>query len=143
MTHMGDFLTTSSTCKKPKPKIKEHPSVVGGRSPFVVLQEATSTKQHTVEEATFALDLYHPYCKTIKTAVMNRATAYLFVTSVIVSTVAWLPDLHSSRPSSLALPASRVAGSVHGQNSCFLPLKQLDQDYYSPRIVQVRHEKGL
>lgn len=28
-------------------------------------------------------------------------------------------------------------GSLHGDNSCFLPLKQLDQDYFAPRIVQV------
>lgn len=28
-------------------------------------------------------------------------------------------------------------GNVHGQKSCFLPLKQLDQDYYAPRIVQI------
>lgn len=30
-----------------------------------------------------------------------------------------------------------AAGSKHGENSCFLPLEQLDQDYYAPRIVQV------
>lgn len=30
-----------------------------------------------------------------------------------------------------------MAGSLHGQNSCFLPLNQLDQDYYAPRIVQI------
>ena len=27
--------------------------------------------------------------------------------------------------------------NLHGQNSCFMPLKQLDQDYYAPRIIQV------
>ena len=32
---------------------------------------------------------------------------------------------------------SMSIGSLHGQNSCFLPLKQLDQDYCAPRIVQV------
>ena len=35
--------------------------------------------------------------------------------------------------SSLAM----AAGNKHGENSCFLPLEQLDQDYYAPRIVQV------
>lgn len=30
-----------------------------------------------------------------------------------------------------------VIGGLHGDNSCFLPLKQLDQDYYAPRIVQI------
>jgi len=29
-------------------------------------------------------------------------------------------------------------GAIHGENACFLPLKQLDQDYYAPRIIQVR-----
>lgn len=28
-------------------------------------------------------------------------------------------------------------GSLHGENSCFLPVKQLDQDYYAPRIIQI------
>lgn len=28
-------------------------------------------------------------------------------------------------------------GSRHGDNSCFLPLRQLEQDYYAPRIVQI------
>jgi hypothetical protein len=28
-------------------------------------------------------------------------------------------------------------GSLHGQNSCFLPLKQLEQDTYTPRIIQI------
>lgn len=30
-----------------------------------------------------------------------------------------------------------LAASLHGENSCFLPLEQLDQDYYPPRIVQI------
>jgi hypothetical protein len=38
----------------------------------------------------------------------------------------------------LASAPSMSTGSLHGENSCFLPLKQLDQDYYAPRIVQVR-----
>jgi len=28
-------------------------------------------------------------------------------------------------------------GGLHGQNSCFLPLEQNDEEYYSPRIVQI------
>ena len=28
-------------------------------------------------------------------------------------------------------------GGLHGDNSCFLPLRQLDQDYYAPRIIQI------
>lgn len=28
-------------------------------------------------------------------------------------------------------------GARHGENSCFLPLEQCDEEYYAPRIVQV------
>lgn len=54
---------------------------------------------------------------------------------------AWIPVqtgslIHSARIQNIALPMS--LGNVHGQGSCFMPLKQLEQDYYSPRIIQVR-----
>jgi len=32
---------------------------------------------------------------------------------------------------------STGGGSLHGENSCFLPQQQLEQDYYAPRIVQI------
>ena len=32
---------------------------------------------------------------------------------------------------------TKAYGNAHGENSCFLPLVQLDQDYYTPRIVQI------
>ena len=28
--------------------------------------------------------------------------------------------------------------SLHGQNSCYLPIEQLEEDFFAPRIVQVR-----
>ena len=31
-----------------------------------------------------------------------------------------------------------AVGSIHGENSCFLPLLQNDDEYIAPRIVQVR-----
>jgi hypothetical protein len=31
----------------------------------------------------------------------------------------------------------RAVGGLHGENSCFLPLRQHDQDYRAPRIVQI------
>ncbi|EEC50938.1 predicted protein [Phaeodactylum tricornutum CCAP 1055/1] len=40
-------------------------------------------------------------------------------------------------PARLSATATDNGGSIHGQNSCFLPLRQLDQDYYAPRIVQI------
>ena len=33
--------------------------------------------------------------------------------------------------------ALSVAARKHGQDACFLPIKQLEQDYFSPRIVQI------
>lgn len=33
--------------------------------------------------------------------------------------------------------STTLAGSLHGEDACFLPLKQCDQDWYAPRIVQV------
>ena len=34
--------------------------------------------------------------------------------------------------------SASAAGSIHGENSCFLPLLQNDDEYIAPRIVQVR-----
>lgn len=28
-------------------------------------------------------------------------------------------------------------GSLHGENACFLPLKQMEQDSFAPRIIQI------
>jgi hypothetical protein len=75
---------------------------------------------------------------------------YMIVSlAVVVPALAWLPapaDIHPTKKSTnnsfrlkpLGVAPSMSIGSLHGQDSCFLPLKQLDQDYYSPRIVQVR-----
>jgi hypothetical protein len=30
-----------------------------------------------------------------------------------------------------------MSGSLHGQANCFIPLNQLDQDYFAPRIIQI------
>jgi len=46
-------------------------------------------------------------------------------------------SLPSSSRLSASTPISMSSGSLHGQNACFLPLKQLDMDYYAPRIVQI------
>jgi len=29
-------------------------------------------------------------------------------------------------------------GNLHGESACFMPLEQNDEEYYAPRIVQVR-----
>eukprot|EP00531_Pseudo-nitzschia_arenysensis_P011511 CAMPEP_0116139802 /NCGR_PEP_ID=MMETSP0329-20121206/13503_1 /TAXON_ID=697910 /ORGANISM="Pseudo-nitzschia arenysensis, Strain B593" /LENGTH=215 /DNA_ID=CAMNT_0003634863 /DNA_START=77 /DNA_END=724 /DNA_ORIENTATION=+ len=50
------------------------------------------------------------------------------------SALAWAPVVKKNGNSQLQAAA---VGGLHGENSCFLPLKQLDQDYYAPRIVQI------
>mmetsp|Transcript_20654 Transcript_20654/g.45122 ORF Transcript_20654/g.45122 Transcript_20654/m.45122 type:complete len:225 (-) Transcript_20654:744-1418(-) len=54
---------------------------------------------------------------------------------------AWVPSQSLNKRHATGSKAitslKQAAGSLHGEQSCFLPLKQLDQDYYSPRIVQI------
>lgn len=45
---------------------------------------------------------------------------------------------HQVSTSSLWASNTDTVGARHGEDACFLPLKQLDQDYYAPRIIQVR-----
>ena len=49
----------------------------------------------------------------------------------------WALTTMTSSPRMTSLELG-VSGNLHGQNSCFMPLKQMDQDYYAPRIIQVR-----
>eukprot|EP00539_Tryblionella_compressa_P003668 CAMPEP_0178745676 /NCGR_PEP_ID=MMETSP0744-20121128/7419_1 /TAXON_ID=913974 /ORGANISM="Nitzschia punctata, Strain CCMP561" /LENGTH=222 /DNA_ID=CAMNT_0020398869 /DNA_START=68 /DNA_END=736 /DNA_ORIENTATION=+ len=65
---------------------------------------------------------------------------------LFVPAFAWVPGLRNAVSSNnkrsfrlepLNSAPSMSLGSLHGQNSCFLPLKQLDQDYFAPRIVQI------
>ncbi|GKY93976.1 hypothetical protein MPSEU_000364500 [Mayamaea pseudoterrestris] len=67
----------------------------------------------------------------------------------IVPVDSWISSQHphhrdtSSRSSSrratrrLSMSTTDSNSNLHGQNSCFMPLKQLDQDYYAPRIIHV------
>eukprot|EP00529_Nitzschia_sp_RCC80_P032627 CAMPEP_0113474046 /NCGR_PEP_ID=MMETSP0014_2-20120614/18372_1 /TAXON_ID=2857 /ORGANISM="Nitzschia sp." /LENGTH=232 /DNA_ID=CAMNT_0000366861 /DNA_START=85 /DNA_END=783 /DNA_ORIENTATION=- /assembly_acc=CAM_ASM_000159 len=73
--------------------------------------------------------------------VVAAALSILGCCAVVPST-AWVSTtprpVHLSRVEPLSSTAQQGnKGSVHGQNSCFLPLKQLDQDYLAPRIVQI------
>eukprot|EP00565_Helicotheca_tamesis_P008045 CAMPEP_0185728068 /NCGR_PEP_ID=MMETSP1171-20130828/3548_1 /TAXON_ID=374046 /ORGANISM="Helicotheca tamensis, Strain CCMP826" /LENGTH=233 /DNA_ID=CAMNT_0028396733 /DNA_START=116 /DNA_END=817 /DNA_ORIENTATION=+ len=68
----------------------------------------------------------------------------VFTTSsfLLSSTVAWVPTRHLSPQTQWAVGKHTVLGmaaepSLHGENSCFLPLAQLESDYYAPRIVQI------
>lgn len=61
---------------------------------------------------------------------------FLCVLGLIASSaLAWAPVVKKNNQGLSRLEAA--VGGLHGDNSCFLPLKQLDQDYYAPRIVQI------
>uniref|UniRef100_A0A7R9ZQZ4 Rubisco accumulation factor 1 C-terminal domain-containing protein n=1 Tax=Craspedostauros australis TaxID=1486917 RepID=A0A7R9ZQZ4_9STRA len=66
---------------------------------------------------------------------MQRQTFLLAILASCAS--AWVPSSSSSRSMRRSHAPMFMSGSLHGENSCFLPLKQLDQDYYAPRIVQI------
>lgn len=62
--------------------------------------------------------------------------------ALCASAFAWVTPNHGRRSVDRSLNSKlrsspTMSGSLHGQNACFLPLKQLDQDYHSPRIVQI------
>jgi len=80
---------------------------------------------------------------TIMKLLIPRTVAAL---ALCASTFAWVAPSQSQSRSPVVggtslkstLRASlAMNGSLHGQDACFLPLKQLDQDYFSPRIVQI------
>lgn len=59
----------------------------------------------------------------------------IIAASLFTPAFSWGPNL--SMKASLVRPSTAIAGSLHGENSCFLPLKQCDQDWYAPRIIQI------
>lgn len=71
----------------------------------------------------------------MKTSVLPWALCALVL---FEDATAWVPATKISlRQHNRALYSTQTGASLHGQNACFLPLKQLDQDYISPRIVQI------
>jgi Rubisco Assembly chaperone C-terminal domain len=81
-------------------------------------------------------------------AAMNRAC---ILTSLFASALGWIPQVrlkqqhapltqHQSvlpRRMSASQMSIHMSGNIHGENSCFLPLNQLEQDFMAPRIVQI------
>jgi len=54
------------------------------------------------------------------------------------SAYAWVSPKASYSSTSTELSMSTTSlGGLHGENSCFLPLEQVDEEHYAPRIVQV------
>ncbi|CAB9497639.1 expressed unknown protein [Seminavis robusta] len=72
----------------------------------------------------------------------SKIGCLLAFTALLKASLAWGPVPATSsriRRVRCQLGATDLAMSanLHGQNSCFLPLKQLDQDYFAPRIIQI------
>ncbi|KAL7514615.1 hypothetical protein ACHAXN_011957 [Cyclotella atomus] len=69
-------------------------------------------------------------------------TRHLITTAILTTASAFTPALHPSRTSPSS-SSSRLgstlnaAGNLHGQEACFLPLLQNDDEYIAPRIVQI------
>jgi hypothetical protein len=67
---------------------------------------------------------------------MSKVTIFVLFVSIIACH-AWVPMNVKRTWTVQTQLGSTPVGNLHGQNACFLPLEQLDQDYYAPRIVQV------
>lgn len=64
----------------------------------------------------------------------------LFVLGFFAPTaLAWIPATPATNNNNgqRNFRLQSTVGGIHGENSCFLPLTQLDQDYYAPRIIQI------
>ena len=88
------------------------------------------------------------FCASIVVLVVAVVLQFPFaVTSWVIPTSSFATPcrrLSAATTKSLALSiqssdyvAAGGAGNLHGQNTCFLPLQQLDNDEYMPRIVQI------
>jgi hypothetical protein len=87
----------------------------------------------SVPAAISSIPSLDPY--TIYSAIMNRritTSTLMFLLSSRAS--AWLSPSAGLVTSRSAL---NLAGNNHGEGACFLPLEQMESDYYAPRIVQV------
>jgi len=66
----------------------------------------------------------------------------IFLLGVFTPALAWIPTRSITKNKIFRLKSTETGpvdsyASLHGDNSCFLPLKQLDQDFYTARIIQI------
>lgn len=63
----------------------------------------------------------------------------MVILGLLLSAVqAWVPSPKRSRQFYLQSSTLNLSnGRLHGQDACFLPLEQLDQEYRAPRILQI------
>ncbi len=60
--------------------------------------------------------------------------SFLTIAMLVKSVEGWV----TPSPKIMSMPTSLSAtGAIHGENACFLPLEQCDDEYFAPRIVQV------
>mmetsp|Transcript_28887 Transcript_28887/g.35133 ORF Transcript_28887/g.35133 Transcript_28887/m.35133 type:complete len:231 (+) Transcript_28887:110-802(+) len=69
-------------------------------------------------------------------AIVASAFALLRCDAWVIRTPTGIPLQYGRNRISSRCP-TKAYGNAHGENSCFLPLVQLDQDFYAPRIVQI------
>jgi hypothetical protein len=73
---------------------------------------------------------------------MKLLTRSALALALCASSFAWVAPNNARRSVERSLNTKlrsslTINGSLHGQDACFLPLKQMDQDEYAPRIVQI------
>jgi hypothetical protein len=70
--------------------------------------------------------------------------AFFVVLSLAVSVKGWVsPNVAKIQKEILRVPTALSAGALHGEQNCFLPLEQCDNEYTAPRIIQVRLRKQI
>lgn len=72
-----------------------------------------------------------------KSLVLGIISAQLICVSAWTSSITSCRSRSSSSSASGSPSLKMSAGYMHGQGSCFMPIKQLPEDYYAPRIVQI------
>ena len=67
---------------------------------------------------------------------IRRITRVTILCLSAASSIAWVSSSAGYVKTTRSL--LNMAGNLHGESACFLPLEQMESDYYAPRIVQVR-----
>ena len=89
------------------------------------------TSQQSINRIFVRVDLTRRYPRRRRNMQMKMRHLIASV-ALVAPALAFAPANQKSCSTSTTL-----AGSLHGEDACFLPLKQCDQDWYAPRIVQV------
>jgi hypothetical protein len=69
----------------------------------------------------------------------SNVIAFAALSFATTTTEAFVVVAPAQRQTSMSMSAAQAPGFLHGQGSAFMPLEQLDQEYFAPRIVQVSY----